>query len=191
MRRNSASKILPWATGPNEATPLKQKVREFLAACVLSPIAWVLPALATAAEPAFEIQVLRTEAPEPDADALVSGSFDSQFQPVASDKTPAGNERLWLKLTPLHDFKPGAIMLSQITGKPILPVAVAATRAIRFRTWDAFELPLPFSRIAIVYGEPVKVGRATDTAALEQWQAKMAESLLSLRRQAEDALERR
>jgi lysophospholipid acyltransferase (LPLAT)-like uncharacterized protein len=51
-------------------------------------------------------------------------------------------------------------------------------------------LPLPFSRIAIVYGEPVKVGRATDTAALEQWQAKMAESLRALRRQAEDALER-
>jgi lysophospholipid acyltransferase (LPLAT)-like uncharacterized protein len=91
---------------------------------------------------------------------------------------------------PLHEFKPGAIMLSQITGKPILPIAIAAARAIRFRTWDAFELPLPFSRIAIVYGEPVKVGRATDTAALEQWQAKMAESLRALRRQAEDALER-
>jgi lysophospholipid acyltransferase (LPLAT)-like uncharacterized protein len=91
---------------------------------------------------------------------------------------------------PLHEFKPGPILLSQITGKPILPVAVAAATAIRFRTWDAFELPLPFSRIAIVYGEPVKVGRATDAAALEQWQARMAESLRALRRQAEDALER-
>ena len=91
---------------------------------------------------------------------------------------------------PLHEFKPGPILLSQITGKPILPVAVAAARAIRFRTWDAFELPLPFTRIAIVYGEPVKVGRATDTAALTQWQARMAESLRALRRQAEDALER-
>ena len=89
---------------------------------------------------------------------------------------------------PRHEFKPGALLLSQITGKPILPVAVAASRAWTFKTWDAFELPLPFSRIAIVYGEPVKVGRATDTAALEQWQARMAESLLTLRRQAERAL---
>ncbi|HET7201955.1 MAG TPA: lysophospholipid acyltransferase family protein [Steroidobacteraceae bacterium] len=89
---------------------------------------------------------------------------------------------------PLHEFKPGAILLSQITGKPILPVAVAASHACTFRTWDAFELPLPFSRIAIVYGEPVKVGRTPDTAALEQWQAKMAESLSALRRQAERAL---
>jgi lysophospholipid acyltransferase (LPLAT)-like uncharacterized protein len=92
---------------------------------------------------------------------------------------------------PLHEFKPGAIMLSQITGKPILPIAVAASPALRFRTWDAFELPLPFSRVAIVYGEPVKVGRAIDSAALEQWQARMAESLLVLRRQAEQALQRR
>jgi lysophospholipid acyltransferase (LPLAT)-like uncharacterized protein len=89
---------------------------------------------------------------------------------------------------PLHQFKPGAIMLAQITGKPILPVAVAASRAYRFRTWDAFELPLPFSRVAVVYGDPVKVGRTSDTAALEHWQAKMADSLLALRQQAERAL---
>ncbi|HEX6572820.1 MAG TPA: lysophospholipid acyltransferase family protein [Steroidobacteraceae bacterium] len=92
---------------------------------------------------------------------------------------------------PLHEFKPGAIMMSQITGKPILPVAVAASRAYTFKTWDEFELPLPFSRVAIVYGEPVKVGRATDAAALAQWQTKMAGSLSALRRQAEGALQRR
>jgi lysophospholipid acyltransferase (LPLAT)-like uncharacterized protein len=91
---------------------------------------------------------------------------------------------------PRHEFKPGAIMLSQITGKPILPIAVAASRAYTFKTWDAFELPLPFCRIAIVYGEPVKVGRATDAAALEQWQTKMAGSLSALRLQAERALQR-
>jgi Uncharacterized protein conserved in bacteria len=92
---------------------------------------------------------------------------------------------------PLHEFKPGAIMLSQITGKPILPVAVAASRRYTFRTWDAFELPLPFSRIAIVYGEPIKATRAMDTAALAEWQAKMSAALLALRREAEAALDRR
>jgi lysophospholipid acyltransferase (LPLAT)-like uncharacterized protein len=92
---------------------------------------------------------------------------------------------------PLQEFKPGAIMLSQITGKPILPIAVAASRAYTFNTWDAFELPLPFSRIAVVYGEPVKVGRATDAAALEQWQSRLTGSLSALRRQAESALQRR
>jgi lysophospholipid acyltransferase (LPLAT)-like uncharacterized protein len=91
---------------------------------------------------------------------------------------------------PLHEFKPGAIMLSQITGKPILPIAVAHARKYTFRTWDAFELPLPFSRVAIVYGEPVKVSRAMDAAALAGWQQQMTERLLDLQRQAQAALER-
>jgi lysophospholipid acyltransferase (LPLAT)-like uncharacterized protein len=92
---------------------------------------------------------------------------------------------------PLHEFKPGAIMLSQITGKPILPVAVAASRKYTFRTWDAFELPLPFSRIAIAYGEPIKATRAMDAAALADWQRRMADTLLTLRREAEAALDHR
>jgi lysophospholipid acyltransferase (LPLAT)-like uncharacterized protein len=91
---------------------------------------------------------------------------------------------------PLHEFKPGAIMLAQITGRPILPIAVAASRRYTFPTWDAFELPLPFSRVAIVYGEPVKVPRAMDAALLAEWQERMAAQLLALRRQAESALHR-
>jgi lysophospholipid acyltransferase (LPLAT)-like uncharacterized protein len=92
---------------------------------------------------------------------------------------------------PLHEFKPGAIMLSQITGRPILPIAVAHSRRYTFRTWDAFEVPLPFSRVAIVYGEPVKVARAMDAAALGEWQARMASQLAELRGQAQAALDRR
>jgi lysophospholipid acyltransferase (LPLAT)-like uncharacterized protein len=92
---------------------------------------------------------------------------------------------------PLHEFKPGAIMLAQITGKPILPIAVAHSRAYRFPTWDAFELPLPFSRVAIVYGEPIRVARAMEAAALADWQAQMAARLLELRHEAEAALQRR
>ena len=103
-----------------------------------------------------------------------------QISPAITPDGPRG---------PLHEFKPGAIMLAQISGKPILPIAIAPSRKVTFRTWDAFELPLPFSRIAIVYGEPVKVSRAMDAAALAGWQQTMAARLLDLRRQAEAALE--
>src|SRR5215203_1728681 len=64
-----------------------------------------------------------------------------QISPAITPDGPRG---------PVHEFKPGAVMLSQITGKPILPVAIAASRIYRFKTWDQFELPLPFSRVAIV-----------------------------------------
>ena len=48
---------------------------------------------------------------------------------------------------PVHEFKQGAVVLAQLTGKPILPIAVSASRTLRFSTWDRFELPLPFSRV--------------------------------------------
>ena len=69
-------------------------------------------------------------------------------------------------------------MLSQITGKPILPISVAASRTWSFHTWDRFELPLPFSRVVIAYGEPVKVPRAMDADALARTQTEMAGRLM-------------
>jgi hypothetical protein len=79
-------------------------------------------------------------------------------------------------------------MLSQLTGKPILPVSVAASRTWTFRTWDRFELPLPFSRIAIAYGEPVRVPRVLDADALSRLQVEMAGKLQALKAEAQAAL---
>lgn len=89
---------------------------------------------------------------------------------------------------PAHGFKPGAIVLAQITGKPILPVSVAASRSYTFRTWDAFELPLPFSRVVLAYGEPVKVPRTSSAEGLATLQAEMAQRLQDLHEQARRAL---
>jgi cation diffusion facilitator family transporter len=89
---------------------------------------------------------------------------------------------------PIHEFKPGAVMLSQITGKPILPVSIAASRTFRFRTWDRFELPLPFSRVVIAYGEPVRMPRGLDAESLSRMQVEMAASLQALQAEARAAL---
>jgi lysophospholipid acyltransferase (LPLAT)-like uncharacterized protein len=89
---------------------------------------------------------------------------------------------------PLHEFKPGAVMLAQLTGKPILPVSIAASHTWRFRTWDQFELPLPFSRIVIAYGEPVKMPRGIDAESLARLQVQMAERLKELQAEARAAL---
>ena len=103
-----------------------------------------------------------------------------QISPAITPDGPRG---------PVHDFKPGAVMLAQITGKPILPLAVAASRAYTFKTWDRFELPLPFSRVAIVFGAPVKIARTSDADALAKLQQQMAERLQSLRVEAEIMLQ--
>ena len=60
---------------------------------------------------------------------------------------------------PRQHFKPGGLLLAQLSGRPLLPMAFAASRAWHFG-WDRFVLPWPGCRIAIAIGAPVYVDRA-------------------------------
>lgn len=66
---------------------------------------------------------------------------------------------------PLREVQPGVILAAAATGLPILPVAIAATRAKLLRSWDRFVVPLPFSAAHFVYGEPLVVERRGDLTA--------------------------
>jgi lysophospholipid acyltransferase (LPLAT)-like uncharacterized protein len=92
---------------------------------------------------------------------------------------------------PVHEFKQGAVVLAQLTGKPILPIAVSASRTLRFTTWDRFELPVPFSRVQISIGDPVIVPRRFDPDALAGLQKELGETLLALKASGYAALGRR
>ena len=71
--------------------------------------------------------------------------------------------------------KAGAVFLSQRAGVPLRPVAVAAARAWRLRrAWDQFALPLPFTRVIVVFGpalaadaSPADLTEAIDDAGRE------------------------
>lgn len=85
-------------------------------------------------------------------------------------------------------FKPGAILLAQMSGRPMLPMAYAASRAILFH-WDRFVIPLPFSKVVVAIGEPRYVPRTMDAKSLEALQVEMAGTLRSLFGQAKEALD--
>jgi len=80
---------------------------------------------------------------------------------------------------PRFKFKPGAILLAQMSGRPMLPLAYAASRAWLIK-WDKFVLPVPFARISIAIGVPRYVPRVTDAKALEQHQSDMEVELKKL-----------
>ena len=67
---------------------------------------------------------------------------------------------------PRFKFKPGAILLAQMSGRPMLPMAYAASRAWLIQ-WDKFVIPVPFARISIAIGKPRYVARVLDAAAIE------------------------
>jgi lysophospholipid acyltransferase (LPLAT)-like uncharacterized protein len=62
----------------------------------------------------------------------------------------------------------GIVKLAQISGRPVYPVAVATSGRITLNNWDRSVINLPFSRGAIVAGEPIRVPAEADEAALEQ-----------------------
>jgi lysophospholipid acyltransferase (LPLAT)-like uncharacterized protein len=66
---------------------------------------------------------------------------------------------------PASEVQPGVVLAAAATGLPIQPVAVAASRARRLRSWDRFLVPLPFATVHFVYGEPLAVPRRGDLDA--------------------------
>lgn len=69
---------------------------------------------------------------------------------------------------PCYQLQPGILKLAQLTGGVIVPVRVEYSRALRFKTWDAFLLPLPFSRVKVIFEPVVQVPRRMDEEAFEQ-----------------------
>jgi len=88
---------------------------------------------------------------------------------------------------PPWKFKPGAILLAQLSQRPMIPMAYAASRAWKFK-WDRFVIPKPFAKVAIAVGEPVYVPRGLDADALARLQLDMELRLKRLFEQAWAAL---
>jgi lysophospholipid acyltransferase (LPLAT)-like uncharacterized protein len=84
---------------------------------------------------------------------------------------------------PPWKVKPGAILLSQMSQRPMIPMAFAASRAWKIK-WDKFVIPKPFARVAIVIGAPVYVGKGLDAQGLSRFQAELEHNLKALYEEA-------
>ena len=69
---------------------------------------------------------------------------------------------------PVGVVQPGVILAAAATGFPVLPVAIAASRARRLRSWDRFLVPLPLATVHVVYGEAMSVPRRGPPEAAAQ-----------------------
>ena len=122
---------------------------------------------------------------------LVSASRDGAFfaaiierfgiQPVRGSSSRRGGQAL-LELTtwaergydlaitpdgprgPRYVVQDGAMALAQVTGLPIVPASYHLQWKIQLKSWDRFQIPLPFSRCEITIGQVMRVPReASDT----------------------------
>jgi len=58
---------------------------------------------------------------------------------------------------PRRFCKPGAIKLARETGTHIIPCATVASSFWQLKTWDKLQIPKPFSRIILNFGEGLEV----------------------------------
>lgn len=92
---------------------------------------------------------------------------------------------------PRHECKPGIVRLSQKTGVPLLPVAVAASHKYTFeRSWTKSFLPLPFSRQVLLFGEPLTFGPEKDPQSVSRYCRQVEAALHKAHRRAEEILRR-
>ena len=61
----------------------------------------------------------------------------------------------------------GIATLAALSGRPVVPFAIATRRFMTLPTWSAFTINLPFSTLSIVIGDPVKVAPGNDADTIE------------------------
>ncbi len=78
---------------------------------------------------------------------------------------------------PVHELQPGVVKVAQLAGVPVLPIRMDYRRAITLRTWDRFQIPLPFSRVDVVFEELQSLPRTADEASFEAQRSALEEVL--------------
>jgi lysophospholipid acyltransferase (LPLAT)-like uncharacterized protein len=86
---------------------------------------------------------------------------------------------------PARVAQKGLLYLARETQAPIIPLAVAARHKLTFNSWDRFEFPLPFSRLAVLVGDPLNVLPQDRGPALEGRRLDLEERLNDLFQQSQ------
>lgn len=93
----------------------------------------------------------------------------SGWNPVVTVDGPKG---------PYHKAKPGVFELARLTGLPIIPAGVAATHKKIFeKSWNKAYLPLPFSKVTLVWGDLLLLNENENPESFEPRDPVLAKTL--------------
>lgn len=83
---------------------------------------------------------------------------------------------------PRYVVQEGVISAAQLTGLPIVPVSYRLSWKITFKSWDRFQMPLPFARCDIMTGPALRVPREATAEEREALRQQLEERLRTITR---------
>lgn len=85
---------------------------------------------------------------------------------------------------PAYQAQPGAVWLAKVTGNPIVPFHAEASPCWTARSWDRAQIPKPWSRVAMVIGEPLEVPAEANEETMETKRVELERRLGELQSRA-------
>ena len=100
----------------------------------------------------FGVEAVRGSSSRRGAQALLelTSWMDKNYSVAITPDGPRG---------PRYEIHDGIISLAQLSARPILPVSTYVNWKVCLRSWDRFQVPLPFARCELRVGEPLTVAR--------------------------------
>lgn len=100
--------------------------------------------------------------------AAVHAARDNQLDLVITPDGPRG---------PRYQIQPGVLRLAQATGRPIVPVTCEIKWKYELKSWDRFQIPLPFSICRLISLDPITVPENATESELAEIGARLASVL--------------
>jgi len=83
---------------------------------------------------------------------------------------------------PRYVVQEGAISLAQITGLPVVPVSYSLSRKIQLKSWDRFQIPVPFALCEVTGGRAFRIPREATDAERESLRQQLEAELRAISR---------
>jgi hypothetical protein len=83
---------------------------------------------------------------------------------------------------PRYQVAPGVTSLAQLTGLPVVPGSYNLGWKISVKSWDRFQIPLPFSKCEIILEKPIHVPREATDEEREKLRLQMEQAMQGISR---------
>jgi lysophospholipid acyltransferase (LPLAT)-like uncharacterized protein len=85
---------------------------------------------------------------------------------------------------PRLEMKPGAVLAAKKSGKPLILLGVGYKKKKVLRNWDKFEVPYPFSKVRLLYSDPVFIDKALSREETEKRMSELEQEFRILQEKA-------